>query len=94
MTQVVRTGGLLLLIRFEPLFSTLTNNNADGSALHAKLLTNLVLQIPLVGKVEQLRLVAEKYKCRRLGRGLGHVVNFKALTLVGGGLYTGCGVSQ
>ena len=54
----------------------------------------LVLQIALVGEVEQLLVVAETDKRRGLGGSLGHVVDFQPLALVGGRLHPGRGLGQ
>ena len=76
------------------LLASLLYHDANGCATEAKGLSDAVFEIPLVGEVEQLRIVTEEYEGGGCHRALGHIVDLKALSLVGGGLYLFHGAVQ
>ena len=66
-----------------------------GVPSRPKVEPDLVLQIPLIGKVEQLgRRLQKQTKCGRPDARLGHVVDLQAAALVRGGLHPGGGIGQ
>ena len=76
------------------LLALLARGHDDGGALQAEHAADLVFQIPAIGKVEQLLVVAEHHKVGRADAHLGHVVDLQAAALVRGGLHPGLGIGQ
>ena len=66
----------------------LSYNHTDGSTRKAEGVTKAVFKISAVGEVEKLLRVAEYNEGGRCDRGLRHIVNLKALALIGRGLHT------
>ena len=69
------------------ILSFLANGDGDRRALQSEHAADLVFQIPLVGEVEQLLVVAEDDEVGRLHAHLRHVVDLQALALIGRRLY-------
>ena len=76
------------------LVALLADGDADRGSLQAKHLTNLVFQIPLIGEVEKAGIITENDEVRRLGAGLGHIVDLQAATLIRRRLNTSSGIRQ
>ena len=57
-------------------------------ARKSKYLTQLVFQIPLIGKMEKLRIIAEDNKSRRFYARFGHIIDFQPSSLVGRRLHS------
>ena len=70
------------------------DGHADGRALQAKYAADLVLQIPLIGEMEQPGIVAEADKVGGLDAGLGHIVDLQPPAPVRRRLNPGLGVGQ
>ena len=70
------------------------DDHLDGRALEAVGLPQAVLDVPLVGEVEQLRRVAEQDEGGGSHLGLGHVVDLESLALVRGRLDAHHGLTQ
>ena len=63
-------------------FSLLANDQFDGGALKSKRFAQAVFNKPLIGKMEQLRVVAKDDKGGRRNRSLRHVIDLQASALI------------
>ena len=68
------------------LIALLADGQPDGRSLQTEDTAELILQIALVGEVEQARVVAEDDKVRRLHADLRHIIDLQAASLVRGRL--------
>ncbi|MPM98562.1 hypothetical protein SDC9_145750 [bioreactor metagenome] len=55
---------------------------------------DLIFEIPLIGEVEQPRVVAEHHEMRGADAHLGHIIDLQPAALVGGGLDAGLCVGE